>query len=273
MPGRARRRDQLRWVPVGELDHLLVARVDSVAVLQLNRPGARNALSNGLFSDLAGQLELLDRDQAVRAIVVTGADRVFAAGADIDEMIGVSPIDMHLCPRLAQWHQLRRIRKPVIAAVNGYALGGGCELALACDIIVAGESAKFGLPEVGLGLIPGGGGTQRLVRAIGKARAMDVMLTGRMVSATEALDAGLISRVVPDELCLGEALEVAHGIAAKPPIAVQLAKEAVLHAFDSPLAAGLDYERRLFELLFSTSDAQEGLSAFRDKRQPRFTGE
>ncbi|CAN5900648.1 enoyl-CoA hydratase-related protein [soil metagenome] len=268
----ARRRDQLTWSSAGELAHLLIARLDAVAVLQLNRPDARNALSDALFSDLAEQLALLDHDQQVRSIVLSGGNRLFAAGADIDELVGASPIEMRGRPRLAQWHLLGRIRKPLIAAVNGYALGGGCELALACDIIVAGESARFGLPEVGLGLIPGGGGTQRLVRAIGKARAMDVILTGRMLSASEALDGGLISRVVPDELCLGEAVEIARAIADRPPHAVQLAKDATLHAFDSSLESGLEYERRLFELLFSTSDAQEGLSAFRAKREPQFVG-
>ena len=182
-------------------------------------------------------------------------------------------MEMHLSPRLAQWHQLRTTCMPLIAAVNGYALGGGCELVMACDIVVAGESARFGLPEVGLGLMPGGGGTQRLVRAIGKAKALDVMLTGRVLLAPEALDAGLISRVVPDELCLGEALEIASGIASRPPNAVRLAKNATLRAFDMPLESGLDYERRLFELLFSTHDTQEGLAAFKEKRKPRFTGE
>jgi enoyl-CoA hydratase len=256
----ARRREQLTWGQVGDEGQLLVARLDAVAVVQLNRPGVRNALSNALFTDLVDHLTRLDDDRLIRAIVITGSDRVFAAGADIR-------------PRLAQWHQLRRVQTPLIAAVNGFALGGGCELAMACDIIVAGESAKFGLPEVGLGLIPGGGGTQRLVRAIGKAAAMDVILTGRTLTAAEALDAGLVSRVVPDELSVAEALEVAQCIANRPAHAVRAAKQAVLHAFDSALEPGLDYERRLFEVLFSSSDTQEGLAAFREKREPRFSGE
>jgi len=273
MSNLARHGEHLTWTPAGSLEHLLIARLEGVAVLQLNRPDSRNALSDALFGDLIEQLELLDGSLAVRAILVTGGERVFAAGADIEEMIGATPMEMHLRPRLARWHQLRNIRKPLIAAVNGYALGGGCELAMACDIIVAGDSARFGLPEVGLGLIPGGGGTQRLMRAIGKARAMDMILTGRMLPAAEAYDAGLISRVVPDELCLGQSLEIGFGIAARPQHAVQLAKDATLHAFDLPLQTGLDYERRLFELLFATKDTQEGLNAFHAKRQPRFTGE
>jgi enoyl-CoA hydratase len=273
MVRQSRHREQLTWQPVGEPEHLLLARLDSVAVLQLHRPDVRNALSNDLFADLVDQVLELDEDRRVRAIVLAGGEHVFAAGADIDEMIGVSPIEMQLRPRLAQWHQLRGIRTPLIAAVNGFALGGGCELAMVCDIIVAGESATFGLPEVGLGLIPGGGGTQRLVRAIGKARAMDVILTGRMIPAAEALDAGLVSRVVPDELTFAEALAIAQCIADRPTDAVRMAKDAVLHAFDGSMESGLDYERRLFELLFSTADTREGLSAFREKRKPHFTGE
>ncbi len=263
----------LKWTIVGSADHLLEARMETVAILRLNRPESRNALSPDLFTDLVDYLELLDRDGFTRTIVIWGGDSVFSAGADISDMAGRSVVEMHLRPRLEEWQRFRRVKLPVIVAVNGSALGGGNELALACDLVVAGESASFGQPEIGLGLIPGGGGTQRLVRAIGKARAMDIILTGKRLGAYEARQAGLVSRVVPDELCLAEALRMAATVASLPQLAVRMAKEAVLSAFEMPLGTGLDYERRLFELLFSTEDAQEGLNAFVEKRSPNFRGE
>ncbi|CAN5621083.1 enoyl-CoA hydratase [soil metagenome] len=263
----------LKWAIAGSADHLLTARKETVAILRLNRPESRNALSTQLFTDLVDQLELLDRDGSTRSIVIWGGDSVFAAGADIRDMAGRSVVEMHLRSRLEEWQRFRRVKLPVIAAVNGLALGGGNELALACDLVVAGESASFGQPEIELALIPGGGATQRLVRAVGKVRAMDVILTGSRLGAADARRAGLVSRVVPDELCLAEALKMAMTIAALPPLAVRMAKEAVLAAFEMPLSAGLDFERRLFELLFSTADAQEGLSAFVEKRRPNFQGE
>jgi enoyl-CoA hydratase len=251
----------------------LLTRVDgAVALVQINRPNVRNALSQALIADLVTTLERFDSEDLIRAIVLTGDRRAFAAGADITEMVDATAIDMQTRPTLARWDRLRKIRKPMIAAVSGYALGGGNELAMICDLIVAAESAKFGQPEINLGIIPGAGGTQRLVRAIGKARAMELVLTGRMLSANEALSLGLITRVVPDELFLSEALRLAHEIAGKPPLAVQAAKDAVLKAFDTTLETGLEYERRMFNWLFTTEDRREGMAAFVEKRAPSFKG-
>jgi enoyl-CoA hydratase len=204
--------------------------------------------------------------------VITGDERAFAAGADIAEMANATAVEMHARLNLARWERLRKLRKPLIAAVAGFALGGGCELAMVCDLVVAAESARFGQPEINLGIIPGGGGTQRLVRAVGKARAMEIILTGRMITAEEAFSAGLITRVVPTELYLTEAIRLAHAISEKPPLAVQFAKESVLKAFDSNLETGLEYERRSFELLFATEDCREGMQAFLEKRNPTFKG-
>jgi enoyl-CoA hydratase len=262
----------LAWTPADGVDWLEAATTGHVSLARLRKPETRNALSTEVLERIVMLLEAFDADPGCRAIVFAGDDRIFAAGADIREMLGASAMAMHGKPRLALWHRLRRLRKPVVAAVNGFALGGGNELAMACDIIVAGESAVFGQPEVSLGLMPGGGGTQRLVRAIGKAQAMDVILTGRTLTAPEALAVGLVSRVVPDEVCLTVAIEVATDIARRGPLAVQFAKEAVLAAMDAPLERGLDQERRLFELLFATHDVQEGLAAFLEKRKPAFEG-
>jgi enoyl-CoA hydratase len=253
-------------------DHLIVARDDGVAIVRLNRPRVRNALNQALLADLVDALEALDRDPAVRVIVVTGDERAFAAGADINEMVEATAVEMYLRPQLARWDRLRKIRKPLVAAVAGFALGGGNELAMVCDLIVAAESARFGQPEINLGIIPGAGGTQRLVRAIGKARAMELVLTGRMMTAEEAYAAGLVTKVVPTELCLAEAVRLAREIATKPPLAVQLAKDAVLKAFDTTLETGLEYERRSFALLFATEDRREGMAAFLAKRAPHFEG-
>ncbi|HEY7035986.1 MAG TPA: enoyl-CoA hydratase-related protein [Thermomicrobiales bacterium] len=253
-------------------NHLLTSREGHVALVRINRPRVRNALNQALLADLVATLEGLDQEAEVRVIVLTGDERAFAAGADIAEMVDASAVDMEVRPRLARWDRLRRIRKPLIAAVAGYALGGGNELAMLCDLIVAAETARFGQPEINLGIIPGAGGTQRLVRAIGKARAMELVLTGRMMTADEAFEAGLITKVVPTELYLIEAMRLAEEIAAKPPLAVQIAKDAVLKAFDTTLETGLEYERRSFNLLFTTEDRREGMAAFLEKRAPAFKG-
>jgi enoyl-CoA hydratase len=252
--------------------NVLVERDAQIAIVRLNRPHVRNALNLALMGELVETLESLDRDPDVRAIVLTGDEGAFAAGADIAELANASAVEMLARPNLARWERLRKLRTPLIAAVSGFALGGGCELAMACDLIVASETARFGQPEINLGLIPGGGGTQRLVRAIGKARAMELVLTGRMLSANDAFAAGLITRVTPPERYLTEAIELAREIAAKPPIAAQLAKESVLKAFDGSLETGLEFERRSFTLLFATKDSREGMRAFLEKRKPEFTG-
>ena len=260
-------------VSTAEAPLVLVNHNDGIAIVRLNRPRVRNALNQALMGELIETLETLDDDETIRVLVLTGDERAFAAGADIGEMAGVTAIEMLGRPNLARWDRLRKIRTPLIAAVSGYALGGGCELAMVCDMIVASESARFGQPEINLGLIPGGGGTQRLVRAVGKARAMELILTGRMMTASEAYAAGLVTSVVPAELYLEEAIRLARVIAAKSPLAVRLAKEAVLKAFDSSLDTGLDFERRSFNLLFASNDASEGMRAFLEKREPKFTGQ
>jgi len=243
-----------------------------VALVRLNRPKQLNALNAEVMERLCEALEELDRDDTVRCIVVTGSDRAFAAGADIGEMAGASPIDMLRGNRIGQWDRVRRISKPVIAAVTGWCLGGGCELAMALDLIVAGESARFGQPEIKIGVIPGAGGTQRLVRAVGKSRAMEMILTGEPISAREALERGLVARVVPDELVVDDALTLAAQIAEKSPIALRLAKEAVNAAYEMSLTDALAHERRLFYLLFASEDQKEGMAAFMEKRAPKFTG-
>ncbi len=217
-------------------------------------------------------LEELDRDDEVRAIVVTGSERAFAAGADIGEMANATPIEMLRTNRIGQWDRIRRVTKPVIAAVNGWALGGGCELAMALDLIVAGEGAKFGQPEINLGVIPGAGGTQRLTRAIGKSRAMRMILTGDPITAAEAERAGLVAIVTQDELVVEDALALAARIATKSPIALRLAKEAINAAFEMSLTDALGHERRLFYLLFASDDQKEGMAAFVEKREPDFRG-
>lgn len=252
--------------------HLLVERDGPVAVVRLNRPQTRNALSGALLTELTLMVESLDLDSNVRVIVITGDERAFAAGADITEMADADAVEMYLRRRFALWERLRQVRSPLIAAVSGWALGGGNELAMVCDMIVASETARFGQPEITLGIMPGAGGTQRLVRAVGKARAMELVLTGRAMTAHEAYEAGLITKVVPVKEYLIEAVRLAHEIAQKSPIAVQLAKNAVLTAFDTALEAGLAYERRAFELCFATEDRREGMRAFFEKRAPSFEG-
>ena len=253
-------------------EHVLLKAEGGVALVTLNRPQVLNALSQALMEQLAATLETCDRDPAVRCIVLWGGPRVFAAGADVNEMADATITDVVKSYRFEQWMRIRRVAKPIVAAVSGYALGGGCELAMLCDIIVAAESAQFGQPEIRLGLMPGAGGTQRLTRAVGKSRAMEMVLTGRALTAQEAHAAGLVSRVVPTELCLDEAMRVAADVARQAPIAVRLAKEAVLQAYETSLEAGLAFERRAFHALFGTEDKREGVRAFLEKRRPEFQG-
>ena len=256
---------------MGEL--VLVERDGSIAVVLLNRPEALNALSDEMMKALVSALVELDRDEEVRCIVLGGSERVFAAGADIAELAKASPIDLYYQRRVERWDVIAGLWTPLVAAVSGFCLGGGCELAMACDLIVASETAQFGQPETGVGVIPGAGGTQRLTRAVGKSLAMDVILSGRFLSAEEALRAGLVARVVAREAWLDEAKRVARAIAEKPPVATRLAKEAVDRSFESTLTLGLEYERRLLALAFASDDAKEGLNAFLEKRKPDFKGE
>ncbi len=242
------------------------------ALVRLNRPKQLNALNGAVMDELCAALEELDRDDGVRAIVVTGNERAFAAGADIGEMAGASPVDMLRANRIGQWDRIRRIGKPVIAAVGGWCLGGGCELAMTLDLIIAAEDARFGQPEINIGVIPGAGGTQRLTRAIGKSRAMEMILTGEPMDAREAERRDLVARVVPDELLVEDALALAAAIAEKSPIALRLAKEAVNAAYEMGLTDALAHERRLFYLLFASEDQKEGMTAFLEKRKPDFKG-
>ena len=251
---------------------VLAERDGAVAVVLLNRPEQLNALSDELMDELVSTLGELDRDESVRAIVLGGNERAFAAGADIGELAQASAIDLYYQRRVERWDAIRSLWTPLVAAVSGYCLGGGCELAMSCDLIVASESAEFGQPETGLGIIPGAGGTQRLTRAVGKALAMDVILSGRRLSAREARAAGLVARVVAKEAWLEEAKRVAHAIAEKGPVATRLAKESVDRAYETPLAAGLEAERRALYLAFASKDASEGLTAFTERRKPEFEG-
>jgi enoyl-CoA hydratase len=250
-----------------------VEREETIAVVLLNRPKQLNALSEALMEELVESLMALDRDAGVRCIVLGGSERAFAAGADIEELAEASAIELYYARRVERWDAIRSLWTPVVAAVSGFCLGGGCELAMACDLIVASETAQFGQPETGLGIIPGAGGTQRLTRAVGKSLAMDVILSGRFLSAREALAAGLVARVVAREAWLEEAKRVARDIAAKGPVATRLAKEAVNRAYEGGLGFGLEYERRLLYLAFASTDAREGLRAFQEKRRPQFKGE
>jgi enoyl-CoA hydratase len=251
---------------------VLVEREEPIAIARLNRPEQLNALSSELMRELVGALDNLDADESIRCIVLAGDERAFAAGADVGELRDTATIDLYFGARLDLWDAIRSIRTPLVAAVSGYCLGGGCELAMACDLIVASESAQFGQPETGLGVMPGAGGTQLLARSIGKAKTMDVVLTGRFLDAVEAERAGLVARVVAREAWLDEAKRVASEIAEKGPVAQRLAKEAVNRAFETTLAAGLDVERKLFHLAHGTEDAKEGLAAFGEKRKPEFKG-
>ena len=255
-----------------EFQNVIVEKDDSIAVLTLNRPQQLNALSYDLVKDLSLAMQELDADDHVRVMIVTGGEKVFAAGADIKEMADRGPFDTRIHQRSDYRDQINRTAKPVIAAVSGFALGGGCELAMSCDIIVASETARFGQPEVNLGIIPGSGGTQRLTRTVGKFRAMEMVLTGETLSAGEAERLGLVNRVVPVEVLLDEAKNLAKKIAAKPVLAVKAAKEAVLKSANTFLNEGLEFERKSFYLLFASEDRKEGMKAFLEKRKPEFKG-
>jgi len=248
------------------------SREGHVALLRLNRPEARNALSPELMEELAGELELLDPDPEVRCVVIAGSDKVFAAGADIKAMSERSFAEALRHPAASFWRRLAAIKTPTIAAVSGFALGGGCELALACDMIVASDTALFGQPEITLGIIPGGGGTQRLARVLGKQRTMEYVLTGRRFDAEMALQMGLVNKVAKKGSWLQEAMVLAQTVAERPPIAARLAKQAVIAADETALSAGLENERRLYELAMATEDRVEGMQAFLEKRQPKFEG-
>jgi enoyl-CoA hydratase len=252
--------------------NILVETRERVGLITLNRPQALNALNDALMDELGEALLAFDADEGIGAIVITGNEKAFAAGADIGAMKNWSYMDVFKSEYITRnWESLKRVRKPVIAAVSGFALGGGCELAMMCDIVIAAESAKFGQPEIRLGIIPGAGGTQRLTRAVGKAKAMDLILTGRMMEATEAEKAGLDSRVVAADRLLDEAIAVAATIASASLPAAMMAKESINRAFESPLSEGLLFERRLFHSLFATEDQKEGMAAFAEKRPARFT--
>jgi enoyl-CoA hydratase len=251
---------------------VLTERDGRVGVVRLNRPQQLNALSAQLMHALVDALRGLDEDGDVRAIVLAGDERAFAAGADVAELAAATPISLYESRRIDSWDAIRNLRTPTVAAVSGFCLGGGCELAMLCDLIVASETARFGQPEINLGVLPGAGGTQRLTRAVGKAVAMDMILTGRMLTAREALAFGLVARVVAKEAWLEEAKRVAAEIAAKGPIAVRLAKQAVDQAFEAPLAVGIELERRAFYVARASEDATEGLNAFVEKRPADFKG-
>ncbi|MBI1184046.1 enoyl-CoA hydratase [bacterium] len=245
---------------------------DKIAILRLNRPKELNALNLELMSQLRDSLVALDANDEVRCMIITGNERVFAAGADIKQMAGKGAIDMLKIDQFTTWDTIRRVKKPIIAAVSGYALGGACELCMLCDMIVASETAQFGQPEIKIGVMPGAGGTQRLLRAVGKARAMEMAMTGRFITATEAYDYGLINKIVPVELYLSEAMKMAKTIADMSPLAIQAIKESINEAAETFLQEGLRLERKNFYMLFATEDQKEGMSAFIEKRKPNFKG-
>jgi len=253
-------------------DLILTRTEGHIGIATLNRPEVLNALSVQLMDQLVATLEGFDNDPNIHVMVIAGSEKVFAAGADIADMAEASVVEMMERNNLARWLRIKAVRKPIIAAVSGFALGGGCELAMHCDIIIASESAKFGQPEINIGVMPGAGGTQRLTRAIGKFKAMEVILNGRFLSAQEAFEAGLVTRVVAKEQFLAESIRLAHQIAQRPPIALKLAKEAVLKADEISLSEGLEYERKLFYSLFATEDQKEGMRAFLEKRKAAYKG-
>jgi enoyl-CoA hydratase len=243
----------------------------AVAVVTLNRPQALNALNSTVMAELTAALAAYDKDEAIAAVVLTGSEKAFAAGADIKEMQSITFVDAYVGDFISGWDAVATFRKPLIAAVSGFALGGGCELAMMCDFIIASDTAKFGQPEITLGVIPGLGGSQRLTRAVGKAKAMDLVLTGRMMDVAEAERAGLVSRVVEPARLMDEAVAAAEKIASFPRAAVLMAKEAVNRSFEAPLSESLRFERRLFHSLFATADQKEGMAAFVEKRKPGFS--
>jgi enoyl-CoA hydratase len=254
-------------------EQLITSTVDGhVGIITLNRPKVLHALNPQLMTQLADQLEAWDADPAVHVVLIKGSDRAFAAGADIGDMADRGAIEMWEHNQFTTWDRIKRVRKPLVAAVSGFALGGGCELMMMCDVIVASETAQIGQPEINLGVMPGAGGTQRLTRALGKALAMDLILTGRMLTAREAHAHGLVSRVVPADHWEREALKVAHEIASKSPVALRFAKDCVLKADEASLSEGVEYERRLFYMLFASDDQKEGMKAFVEKRKPKFIG-
>lgn len=250
-----------------------VVKEPPIAIIRLNRPDAMNALNSRMVSELVDALSQLEVDEEVKCLVLTGDDRAFSAGADIKEMVNLSTVDMvktrHFFPL---WDKIGHYSKPIVAALSGYVLGGGLELAMSCDILVAAEGTKLGQPEINIGVMPGGGGTQRLTRVIGKYKAMEMVLTGSMITVEEARQAGLVNKIVPQEVYLEEAKKIAREIASKAPIAIRLAKEAVLKAYETSLSEGLDFERKHFFMLFSTEDMKEGMNAFIEKRKPQFKG-
>jgi enoyl-CoA hydratase len=254
-----------------EYSNILVERRDAVGIVTLNRPQALNALNAGLIAELGAAFDDLESDPAIGAIVLTGNDKAFAAGADIKEMAGKTYMQAYAEDFITRgWERVGQCRKPVVAAVAGFALGGGCEVAMMCDIVIAGENARFGQPEIQLGTMPGAGGTQRLPRFIGKAKAMDLCLTGRMMDAVEAERAGIVSRIVAADKVLGEAIAVAERISQMSRPIAMMVKESVNRAFETTLAEGVHFERRLFHSLFATEDQKEGMAAFVEKRKPRF---
>jgi len=252
--------------------NIIVSKESGYALIQFNRPEVLNAINIELMIELVDALETLDKDDSVRCLILTGNDKAFAAGADIKEMADASAMEMIARDQFARWDKIRKTKKPIIAAVSGFALGGGCELAMTCDMIVASETARFGQPEINIGVMPGAGGTQRLTRAVGKAKAMEIVLTGKIFTAEEAKEWGLVNMVVPVEYYLQEAKALANEIASKPPVAVRLAKEAVLKSFDTTIEGGLEFERKNFYLLFASEDQKEGMKAFIEKRKPTWKG-
>ena len=252
--------------------NVFVTREGAIGIVQLNRPKVLNALNFEVMSELVSALEELDREAAVKVIILTGGERAFAAGADLAQMSQATPVDLVLGRRFELWDRIRKISKPIIAVVSGYCLGGGNELAMNCDLIVASETATFGQPEVNVGIIPGAGGTQRLPRVVGKYKAMEMILTGKSISADEAYRIGLVNHVVPPESLMEEAKKIATDIASKPPISIRSAKEAILKAQDTTLEVGLEFERKAFYMLFATEDGKEGMKAFLEKRKPTFKG-
>lgn len=243
-----------------------------IALIELNRPKELNALNTQLMGEIRDALKVFDEDESIRVIILTGGERVFAAGADIKQMADATAISMLSKDQFSTWDQIKKTKKPIIAAVSGFALGGGCELAMTCDMIVASETAQFGQPEINIGTMPGAGGTQRLTRAVGKVLAMEMVLTGKFISAEEAFQAGLVNKIVPVEVLLKETVKLATSIASKSPIATRLAKESVNKAFETTLDEGLQFERKNFYLTFASEDQKEGMAAFIEKRKAEFKG-